>query len=48
MISNGGVTYDGTDVYYEGNLCAELSAIEIKLMMVNCEERHIRVGRPKV
>lgn len=28
-ISTEGLTYDGTDVYYEGNLCAELSAIEI-------------------
>ena len=28
-INTEGLTYDGTDVYYEGNLCAELSAIEI-------------------
>lgn len=24
-----GLTYDGTNVYYEGELCAELSAVEV-------------------
>ena len=28
-ISTQGLTYDGTDVYYNGELCAKFSAIEL-------------------
>jgi len=28
-VDTSGLTYDGTDVYYNGELCAELSAIEV-------------------
>ena len=28
-ISKQGLTYDGTDVYYNGELCAKFSAIEL-------------------
>ena len=30
-ISTEGLTYDGTDVYYKGEICATYSAIEIAL-----------------
>jgi hypothetical protein len=28
-ITTDGLTYDGTDIYYNGKLCATLSAIEV-------------------
>ena len=28
-VTTNGLTYDGTDVYYMGELCAQLSAIEV-------------------
>ena len=28
-VDTNGLTYDGTNVYYEGELCAELSAVEV-------------------
>jgi len=28
-VDTSGLTYDGTDVYYNGELCAELSAVEL-------------------
>ena len=30
-ISTEGLTYDGTDIYYKGEICATYSAIEIAL-----------------
>ncbi len=30
-VSTEGLTYDGTDVYYKGEICATFSAIEIAL-----------------
>ena len=30
-VTTQGLTYDGTDIYYEGELCAKLSAYEIAL-----------------